>query len=235
MAKGPLYRQIRNALTERLHSLDWKPGEALPAEAVLAETFACSIGTLRKAIDGLAEDGVLNRVQGRGTFVVAVAAEWSPGRFHPLTDAEGTPAVFGIGRQVSGTEAADERLAGALGIEPGAAIFQVDRILTCDGQRVAVETISVAAALMPGLEALIPVPEALYPLYQDRYGLFALRVADCIGSLAADDATARQLGVAPGAPLLSIDRITYGLGDTALDHRRIQVVPDGLTYTAERR
>ena len=66
---GPLYRRVQAALTRKLAAGVWKPGEAIPSEAALAEEFDCSIGTLRKAVDELAAGNILVRQQGRGTFV----------------------------------------------------------------------------------------------------------------------------------------------------------------------
>ena len=51
----PLYAQVQDLLIERLASGHWRPGELLPAEPRLAAEFGVSQGTVRKALDRLAE------------------------------------------------------------------------------------------------------------------------------------------------------------------------------------
>src|SRR5712671_5813613 len=70
-SRRPLYEQIKILLTQSLVAGEWKPGEAIPSEMVLASRFSVSQGTVRKAIDELASEHILMRRQGKGTFVAS--------------------------------------------------------------------------------------------------------------------------------------------------------------------
>lgn len=233
MTKGPLYRQIRIALSDRLRAREWGPGEMLPTEADLAQTFACSIGTLRKAIDGLQGEGVLRRVQGSGTFVVTIPPEWSEGQIRAIGSTVAKAARFELVRQVSGVERACRETAATLEIPAGARIVQISRVLARQGQRAALETVSIPAHLVPGLERTVPIPEALHPLYQARYGLFALYMRDQMSSMLADEPTARRLGSAIGTAVLRLERVTQGLGAEPIEHRLLLMRADGVAYRAK--
>ena len=89
VASCPLYEQVRNVLVERLRHGDWHPGDRLPTESVLAEELGVSLGTLRRAVELLVEEGALIRRQGAGTF----AATLDGGR------GEQVPALRKFGRQ----------------------------------------------------------------------------------------------------------------------------------------
>src|SRR6516164_6036536 len=65
----PRYQRLRDDLAARIVSNEWRPGEPIPSEAELAAHYGVAIGTVRKAIDQLVADAVLERQQGRGTFV----------------------------------------------------------------------------------------------------------------------------------------------------------------------
>ena len=65
----PLYEQLRVALRERLDSGVLDPGERLPSEAELCRKYGVSRITVRRAVDELVEEGILERRQGKGTFV----------------------------------------------------------------------------------------------------------------------------------------------------------------------
>src|SRR5512134_1615087 len=71
----PLYLQIRDLLVRSLESGEWRPGEAIPSELLLAARFGVSQGTVRKAIDALAGDNLVVRRQGKGTFVATHTEE----------------------------------------------------------------------------------------------------------------------------------------------------------------
>lgn len=63
------YEKIKRAIVQRVEQGDWRPGDAVPSENALAEQFEVSRMTARRALSELTDAGVLNRVQGRGSFV----------------------------------------------------------------------------------------------------------------------------------------------------------------------
>lgn len=67
--RQPLYQQVRQILLKTIQSGTWKPGEKIPIEPVLAEQMGVSIGTLRRVVESLVNDGILLKREGAGTFV----------------------------------------------------------------------------------------------------------------------------------------------------------------------
>src|SRR5262245_34829121 len=65
----PLYQQLQRALREAIDRRVLDAEDALPPERELAAEFGISRITVRKAIDGLVNEGLLARRQGSGTFV----------------------------------------------------------------------------------------------------------------------------------------------------------------------
>lgn len=68
-----LYIQLKGRLRENISSGRWQAGQQIPTESVLCGMFEVSKMTVRQAISGLVDEGLLNKVQGKGTFVVADA------------------------------------------------------------------------------------------------------------------------------------------------------------------
>jgi GntR family phosphonate transport system transcriptional regulator len=88
---APVYRQIRDTLAEEISGI-YNPGDALPSEGQLADRFAVNRHTLRRAIDELVSDGLLERHHGRGVFVLEPAINYSIGsttRFTENIEAQG--------------------------------------------------------------------------------------------------------------------------------------------------
>jgi GntR family transcriptional regulator len=134
---SPKGSQLRSIMEDLIETL--KPGDPLPSERELAERYGVARMTVRAEITRLAAEGMVERVQGRGTFVaearVAQAATLSS--FTEDMRARGLMA----GSQVlgQGTEPADDLVAGRLGIEPGALIVRLRRVRTADGEPMALE------------------------------------------------------------------------------------------------
>jgi DNA-binding GntR family transcriptional regulator len=70
-----LYEQVYDLLKSRIEAGEWGVGSALPNEVDMSRDLGISIGTVRKAREMLVEDGLVERRQGRGTFVLDSAAD----------------------------------------------------------------------------------------------------------------------------------------------------------------
>jgi len=77
----PLYQQVYEELVARLANSYWKASEALPSEYALAKELGVSQGTVRKALNRMVAENMLERKQGKGTFVSEHTQENSLLRF----------------------------------------------------------------------------------------------------------------------------------------------------------
>jgi len=64
-----LYRQLRDYVAGEIARNVWKPGEPISTEFELVAKHNVSHGTVRKALDLLEADGLIERIQGSGSFV----------------------------------------------------------------------------------------------------------------------------------------------------------------------
>lgn len=69
-SREKLYIQLKETMRENISSGRWPAGQQIPTESVLCEMFEVSKMTVRQAIGGLVDEGLLHKVQGKGTFVV---------------------------------------------------------------------------------------------------------------------------------------------------------------------
>lgn len=81
----PIYRQIRDVLVNEIQDL-YKAGESLPAESNLAQRFGVNRHTLRRAIDELVIDGLVERRHGKGVFVLEPTINYSIGSTTRFTE-----------------------------------------------------------------------------------------------------------------------------------------------------
>lgn len=65
----PLYQQIEDTILNKVKNKEYLPGEAIPSERTLAETYGVNRMTVKRALNNLVEKGYLYRVPSKGTFV----------------------------------------------------------------------------------------------------------------------------------------------------------------------
>lgn len=65
----PVWRQLASILRERIASGELPPGRVMPSEATLSQEYGLARSTVVKAVKALEAEGLVVRVQGRGTFV----------------------------------------------------------------------------------------------------------------------------------------------------------------------
>ena len=215
----PLYAQVRERLIGRIRSGEWKPGQLIANEFEIAAEFGVSQGTARKAIGDLASEGLVVRRQGRGTFVVEHTPAHVLFRFFNVFDETGAAVIPDSRDTKASLAAASTAERNALGLEQQARVIRITRTRTRDGAPLISETIALPEALFPGLVERPDMPNTLYDLFQKAYGVLVTRIDDRLSAAASDAETAAVLGVAPGAPLLRIDRIAFGLDDKPIEWR----------------
>jgi GntR family transcriptional regulator len=236
---SPLYQQIKALLTRSLRAGEWKPGQAIPSEVELAQRFRVSQGTVRKAVDELATENLVVRRQGKGTFVATHAEQRTQYRFLRLTPDEGQPA--GLQRRLleCGRVRASAELARSLGLRSGAPVVRVRRMLLVPRPPgpvpVVLDDIYLPGSLFKGLSAdrLSSYRGPMYRLFEAEFGVHMTRAEEQIRAVAADPEQAALLQVEVGAPLLSVDRLSYSYGDTPVELRRGLYRTDAFHYRNE--
>lgn len=223
---APLYEQIRQLIVAALAAGEWRPGDALPSEAALAERFAASPGTVRRALDELAAAHLVERRQGSGTFVSTHAAPRQPYRFLRLVpddaDEVFTRELLGCRRLRASAE-----VARALALRTAEPVIEVRRLLHRRGRPVVLDELWLAERHFEGLSAEVIEGHsgALYALFEARFGVHMVRAEEKLRAVGATPEAARLLQVPEGQPLLSVERLAFTYGDRPVELRR------GLYYT----
>ncbi|MBV2236082.1 MAG: GntR family transcriptional regulator [Sterolibacterium sp.] len=223
---SPLYRQIKALMLRALEAAEWRPGEMIPSEVDLAVRFNVSQGTVRKAIDELAADGLLLRRQGKGTYVAshADAGSREGTRFLRLIPEDGQPQTpqsvpLECWRAKAGHEAAR-----ILQVAFGAPITIVRRLLKFSGRPAVVEEIYLPGELFDTLDLEMlqqyQGQGTFYGLLESHFGVRMLRAEERIRAVIADPLNARLLEIEQGQPLLSVERVSYTYGNRPVEWRQ---------------
>jgi GntR family transcriptional regulator len=199
---GPLYQQLEKKLREAIRQKKLAPGDALPAERDLADQFEVSRITVRKALDALVGEGLLNRRQGTGTFVAA-RVEKSFSKLSSFTEdmkSRGRVATSHWLSKSGGEVTPEESL--TLSLSPGTPVYRFNRIRYADGAPMALEYTAVPAFCLPSPDA---VESSLYEALE-KTGHRPVRALQRLRAVLFTDEQAELLEMAPRDAGLLIER-----------------------------
>ena len=203
----PLYFQVAQQIQEAIASGELPAGARLDNEMLLADRLKLSRPTVRQAIQYLVDQGLLVRKRGVGTQIVHSQVR-RPIELSSLYDdlaaagQQPTTTVLDLS-----TTAADEEIAHALAIEPGASAVQLRRLRYARGEPLALLTNYLPAGLV-ALDTQLLEERGLYQILRDS-GIH-LRVAQqSIGARSATATEASTLNEQRNAPLLTMTRVAY--------------------------
>jgi GntR family transcriptional regulator len=231
----PLYQQVRELLLARIVSGVWRPAEALPSEQTLATELGVSHGTVRKALDSLATDNLIERRQGKGTYVVEHTQESAHFRFFKIAHRSGERAAPVLKKSTLSERTARPAEKTRLDLGPDARVFQIKRDRQIDGVVAVRETIVISAALFAGIDKRQPLPNTLYTLYQSEFGISIVSASEQIEAIAAGREDAEALGVAVGSPIIEVNRIAYDITGRTIELRQSRFATGKLVYSVELR
>lgn len=225
----PLYQQLQRALREAIDKRVFGPEEALPAERLLASDLSVSRITVRKAIDGLVEEGLLIRRPGSGNFINTRIEK----NFAKLTSfsedmrARGrTPRSVWLKRS-EGTVTPEEAL--RLRLSPGSAVYRFHRIRYADEVPMCIEYATIVAACLPSLDAVgISMYEAL-----EASGNRPVRALQRLSALLLTGEQATLLQAAAGDAGLAVERLGFLKDGRAVEFCRSYFRGDMYDFVAE--
>lgn len=221
-ARLPLYQRLRDHLVEQIANNRWRPGEAIPTEAVLSAEYELSTGTVRKAVDALVSEGILERQQGRGTFVRRPQFQSSLFRFFRFQGPSGERQVPESRILTIESLAAPSAVSEALGLAPDAQVIRIVRTRLLKVQPLLAEEIWLPRARF---QALLDIDLAqqgplLYPIYESVCGQVVASAEETLTAEAVNDVYARLLQVPVHSPVVVIERLARDYAGQPLEWRR---------------
>jgi GntR family transcriptional regulator len=199
------YVRVRQSLQRMIEKGQLAPGQALPSEREMADVLSLSRVTVRKAIAGLAADGLLTQRHGAGTFV----ADRIVKSFSKLTGFTDDLRIRGLKPRVrfldrsTGEVSPEEAL--ALHLSPGSRVIRLRRLRFAGDKPLALENTAVPQSILRDPKAIkLSLYDAL-----ERIHCRPTRALQRLRAVALDADQAKLLDLEAGSPALAIERRAF--------------------------
>lgn len=213
----PKYLQLREILREQI--MNWEADMLVPSESQLCRTYSVSRTTVRKALEYLTYEGLLYRVQGKGTFV-------SPPKFPERFVQKSfgfyeDMATRGIPHKTLVLEQcvvpANQRIAQHLDICQGEEIFRLVRLRFVGDEPNHISKAHVPHELCPGISLEDFTHQSLYRVMRDKFGIVFNHGKRWIEAQLCTDEEAELLEIPNASPLLVVIGTMYDQQDRPVE------------------
>jgi len=218
----PLYAQLEDLLRTSIMNGEWQANHAIPSENELSKRYGLSRMTVRSVITMLVKEGLLYRVQGKGTFVAEPKI------------ATRSPAYMGVREQLEqmGYEIktrlvrfekvpASNNIAAALGIAPGDMVTFIERIRSTRGVPISLHRSYIPVALCPNLEEADLEGEQLCVIIERQFGYKPASVSESLESVPASAEEAELLQIDRGYPILMLEDVNKAADGTIFEYTKV--------------
>jgi len=179
--RRPIYQRLRDQIAAEIAQNIWKPGEAIASEAEFAAKYRISVATVRKAIDSLVIDGLIERISGSGMFVRRPDFEHAFIRFTRVWGSAGDRRIPQSRIYKREALSGSPEVTSALNLEEGARVIRLLRLRIHEGAPIIHEEIWLdEARFAPVLTMEEDQPKLLYPIYEDLCGAIVARAEETI-------------------------------------------------------
>ena len=171
-SRVPLYYQLLKQFEEKLNCGAWKKGSAMPSERELCELYRVSRITVRNAVEELVKQGKVEKIQGKGTFVLGRNIVQNLGYVYSFSkemEKQGKITATVLLKQEK--IIVDQRLALQLGISTGDEVIYLERLRYADQQPLLLEKTYFPAERYSFVLTMDLVDKQLYKSLQEQYNI----------------------------------------------------------------
>lgn len=214
----PYYVQLIDHLRSEIEKEVWKPGEKLPGEHALCDTYGVSRSVVRRSLREMELEGLILRRKARGSFVAepkisAELAQRLSGFYEDMAE-RGQPPSSQILKL--GIESAGQKVAEYLKIGIGSKIIEMQRLRSIKKDPIILESIYLPHNLCAGLEKTDMTDASLYATLENQFGIIPEHGWRNFEAVIADEREAKLMQIDIGGPLLLINSVIYRADDTAI-------------------
>lgn len=205
---APLYHSLGHLIRSKIQGGEWPVGQQIPSERQLVDICGLSRATVRQGIEYLVREGVLYRVQGKGTFVAAPKIKQGILRLFDFADTMKRNGLAPSARLLGkGCSQAPPNVHRALALAPATEVVWAQRLLLVNGQPMIIETWYLPATRFPDMLETYDGADDVPGFVYQHYGVRISSCSDGFEPVILEKREAGLLGVKGGFPALWVEQV----------------------------
>lgn len=231
----PLHHQVRQYLWDRVRSGDWPVGFQIPPEHVLCDLLGVSRATVIRALTELTRQGVLERRQGRGTFVQSPRLNHGPLVLKSFTQEHADSGLRSAAIVLElGEKEADEHVAQALEIETGSRVLCLRRLRYAGSDTMGIQEAFLPKRLIPSLASVASdLAGSLYEVLAREYGITPFSARETFEPARLSKSESLLLKCDPATLAFLVERTTATRDGVPFEFVRSKMRGDRYRYTMQ--
>jgi GntR family transcriptional regulator len=226
-----MHYRLQQEIRRRIETGQWLPGSVIPPERKMAQENGVSLGTVRTAILNLVSEGLLYRIQGKGTLVSGTRMIRENIRYYRFTEDFGKREAFPQLRflDLSKAEGRPE-ISRRLKIDKAQEIYRLRRLVLISRKPVVYSVSYVPCRLFAGLEEFPRSRFEKVPLYlalEDHFGLPTLSNSELISVVPAQAEEAAMLRIEEGKSVLAVEMLAFTYRKRPYEYRISYCLTEG--------
>lgn len=208
-SKLPLHYQLMMIIKRNISSHNLNPGDQLPTEDELCKAYDVSRSTVRNALASLEEDGLINRVRGKGTFISKTKMKRKMEQVYSFTHQMQAMGLNPTSQIVEfETIPSSDDFVKLFDLEPGERVYRIVRLRKANEEPMLLETSYMPVRIYPGLTEEKLHNTSLYDLLRDDAKVVPFKAEETYESVIFKDNIANMLECPIGSSGFYIERVT---------------------------
>ena len=216
----PIHTQLSSIIREMIESGELKEGDSIIPERELCNIQNVSRMTVNKAISNLVSDGILYRVQGKGTFVSKQKKKYQFSNVKGFTDVMKEKGIK-IKTDILSfeMEIPSELIKVKLGINDDSTnVYKIVRLRYTDGEPFAIEVVYLSETMCKGFTKGMIDNNSLYKILKETYNHKITKATQSIEPIILCEDESKLLEVEEGSLALKIQRNSYDIQGEPIEY-----------------
>ena len=217
----PIYIQICDLIREKIDSGKLSPGNRVWSEHDIMEKFHVSRNTAQKAIETLVNEGIVSRVQGKGSFVTQPKVNYGLQYLASFTEETFEKGLKPTSKVICfNREHPNHNHANNLKISKNDWVYKLERLRLANEYPIAHQISIIPEELCPGLQRYDFSEQSLYEVFEKDFKHILSWQKIVVSPIVANDSIAEIFDILPQTPLLHTDSILYLAGGTPIESNK---------------
>jgi len=220
--RDKLYIQLTDIFLDKIRSGEWRTGRQIPTEEELCRSFNVSKITVRRAVNNLALEGYLEKIQGKGTFVREGKPSAGLTMMTTLMESVLTPGdrenVDVIEKEV--LQGLDDEVKKRMGPVIERDVFFLSRLKNSEGVPVLVNELYIPVRICPSIREWNPEEGPVFEFLRNNSPYKISRVTQTVEVGRAGEEMGRLLNARPASPCMMVHRLFMTAGDMVLAYSK---------------